>query len=127
MRDGTLKYCIDNVLTLSLQVIYNVNTLSHLLAMTTVQVRTDDKLKKDVQSVLKELGIDMSSAINMYFHQIVLKQGIPFPLRTVNGFTLEQEAQIIKETEEALKYGKRYDSVEELHRDILENNDEDEI
>ena len=94
--------------------------------MTTVQVRTDDDLKAEVQKVLRELGLDMSSAINMYFRQIVLKQGIPFPLRTVNGFTPEQEAQMIRETEEALKYGKSYDSVEELHRDILKNEDEDE-
>jgi len=92
--------------------------------MTTVQVRTDDNLKKEVQSVLKELGLDMSSAINMYFRQIVLKQGIPFPLRTVNGFTPEQERRMIKETEEAIKYGKQYDSAEELHKAILEGTDE---
>lgn len=115
----TLKYCIDNVLTLSLHLIYNINIFPTQQLMTTVQVRTDDKLKKEVQSVLKELGLDMSSAINMYFRQIVILQGIPFKLRTVNGFTPEQERKMIRETEEAIKYGKRYDSVDEMVDDIL--------
>ncbi|MCF7844573.1 MAG: type II toxin-antitoxin system RelB/DinJ family antitoxin [Kiritimatiellales bacterium] len=95
--------------------------------MTTIQIRTDNDLKKQAQAILKDLGLDLSSAINLYLHQIIIKEGIPFEIRTENGFTLEQEAQMIRETEEALKYGKSYDSVEEMHRDILENDDEDEV
>ena len=87
--------------------------------MALVQVRTDDHLKKQAQKVLKQLGLDLSSAVNMYLYQIVATESIPFPIRTVNGFTPEQEQKMLQETEEALKHGKRYDSVEELHRDIL--------
>jgi DNA-damage-inducible protein J len=87
--------------------------------MATIQVRTDDNLKKKAQDVLKEIGLDLSSAINVYLRQIVLTGSIPFQIRTVNGFTPEQEEQMIRETEEALRSGKSYDSAEELHTDIL--------
>ena len=95
--------------------------------MATIQIRTDEKLKKKAQAILKELGLDLSSAINLYLYQIIIQEGIPFEIRTENGFTLEQERAILKETEEALKHGKSYDSAEELHRNILENTDEDEV
>ncbi|HAI98807.1 TPA: type II toxin-antitoxin system antitoxin, RelB/DinJ family [Candidatus Peribacteria bacterium] len=87
--------------------------------MTAIQVRTDNKLKKDAQKVLESIGLDMSSAIKLYLHQIVITQGIPFPLRTVNGFTVEQERRMIREGEEALKHGKRYRSVKAMVDDIL--------
>ena len=87
--------------------------------MSTIQVRTDGTLKKQAQNVLKKIGLDMSSAINVYLRQIVLTGSIPFPIRTVNGFTPAQERRLLRESREALKYGKRYDSVDEMFRDIL--------
>lgn len=86
---------------------------------TTIQVRMNPKLKKDVQKVLDAIGLDMSGAIHIYFRQITVMQGIPFPLRTVNGFTLEQEREILREEAWAMKYGKRYTSAKEMHEDIL--------
>ena len=38
---------------------------------------------------------------------------------TVNGFTPEYEERMIKEGDYAIKYGKSYNSIEELHNDIL--------
>ncbi len=51
--------------------------------MTTIQIRTDEKTKKAVQKILKKLGLDLSTAINMYLAQIVKYQGIPFPIRLI--------------------------------------------
>ncbi|AMO58750.1 type II toxin-antitoxin system RelB/DinJ family antitoxin [Endozoicomonas montiporae] len=45
---------------------------------TTVRARIDETLKEDAEAVLKELGISTSQAINIYFSQIVLRQGLPF-------------------------------------------------
>lgn len=87
--------------------------------MAAIQVRTGNKLKKQVQKVLESIGLDMSGAIKLYLHQIVITQGIPFPLRTINGYTVEQEQRMIREGEEALKHGKRYRSVDAMFRDIL--------
>jgi|GEM_PF-366444 DNA-damage-inducible protein J len=87
--------------------------------MATIQVRIDEKPKKDLQKILRQIGLDVSSAIKLFIHQVIITESIPFPIRTENGFTPEQEREMIREEEEALKYGKRYSSAEELHRAIL--------
>lgn len=85
--------------------------------MSTIQVRIDEKTKKSAQKVLNEIGLDMSSAVKIYFKQIILNKGIPFRILTENGFTPEQETEILKASEEAKK-GKNlagpFDSAEEL-------------
>lgn len=43
-----------------------------------INVNVDTKLKSDANAVLKELGLNMSSAINMFLVQVVKKNGIPF-------------------------------------------------
>lgn len=48
-----------------------------------INVNVDAKLKKDANAILKELGLNMSSAINMFLVQVVKKNGIPFEI--VNG------------------------------------------
>ena len=87
--------------------------------MATIHVRTPEVLKRDVKKVLDKLGLDFSTAINMYFHQIRLTESIPFPLRTTNGFTPEQERTMLKEMKEARTHGKSYRSVDAMFRDIL--------
>ena len=45
---------------------------------TTLNVRVDAELKKDVESCLDEMGLNMSTAITMYLKQIVKLRAIPF-------------------------------------------------
>lgn len=87
--------------------------------MTTIQIRTQEKTKKNVQKILAELGLDMSTAINMYLVQIEKVGGIPFPILTENGMTPEAEDLILKEAEWARKHGKSYSSARELHDAIM--------
>lgn len=69
--------------------------------MATIQVRIDEKTKKSAKKVLDKIGMDMSSAVKIYFKHIVITQGIPFKLLTENGLTVEQEREILKASEEA--------------------------
>ncbi len=87
--------------------------------MTTIQVRTDEKTKKAAQRMLKKLGMDLSTAINMYLVQIILHKGIPFSIVTENGFTPQEEEKILKELAWTKKHGKRYSSTKEMFKDIL--------
>ncbi len=43
-----------------------------------VHVRVNEELKNNVKDILKDLGLSMAYAINMYLKQIELKRGIPF-------------------------------------------------
>ncbi len=47
---------------------------------TTVRARIDEDLKKDAELVLKQLGLNTSQAINLFFSQIVLQRGLPFQI-----------------------------------------------
>lgn len=86
---------------------------------TTIQIRTKPSVKKGAQKILADLGLDLSTAINMYLVQVIRHKGVPFQLRTENGMTPEAESAILAELEWVKKYGKRYSSAEEMHRDIL--------
>lgn len=89
-----------------------------MVCMSTIQVRTNDKTKRKAQKILKNLGLDLSSAINVYLVQIVVYGGIPFPILTENGMTPQYEQQLLKEIEEAKK-GKGYRTARELHEAIM--------
>ena len=44
----------------------------------TLNLRINPSLKADVDIILSRLGIPMSTAVDMFFNQIVLVGGIPF-------------------------------------------------
>ncbi len=46
----------------------------------TMNLRVNPIAKQRAESVLKQLGIPMSTAIDMYLNQIALVGGIPFPI-----------------------------------------------
>ena len=46
-----------------------------------VYVRIDSGLKDHAEVILSQLGISPSSAIQMFYSQIILQQGMPFDLR----------------------------------------------
>ena len=80
---------------------------------TTINVRTEVATKKAAQLVFRKMGLDLSTGVNMYLARVAQDKAMPFVARTVNGFTPEFEARIIRETAYAEKYGKRYKTVEE--------------
>ena len=50
------------------------------MATTNINIRTDSELKTKAQSILADLGFDMSTAINVFLNQVVYKQAIPFEI-----------------------------------------------
>lgn len=55
----------------------------------TVRARVEPSLKLEVESVLSNLGLSMSEAIELYLYQIKLRHGIPFDIKMPNETTLE--------------------------------------
>ena len=54
------------------------------MAATHINIRTDSELKAKAQSVLSDLGLDMSTAINIFLNQIVYREAIPFEITKLN-------------------------------------------
>lgn len=79
----------------------------------TVRARVEPELKLEVESVLSELGLSVSEAIELYLHQIKLVHGIPFDIRLPNATTQET----FKKTDEGseLNY---YDDSKDLFKKL---------
>ena len=89
----------------------------------TIQVRLDQKTKRQAKKTLNKMGFDMSSAVKVFLRNVVITQSIPFEIRTENGFTPTQEKQITKESKAAIKKSKGFLTAEELHGNILNKKD----
>jgi DNA-damage-inducible protein J len=50
----------------------------------------DRGLKEEVSEVIKEIGLDFSMAVNIYFRQIAQKKKIPFELSAKRYYTPEE-------------------------------------
>lgn len=92
--------------------------------MATINIRTDEKLKKDAGKIFRELGLDMSGAVKLFLSQVVITKTVPFKLRTVNGMTYEDEQEILETSAQLrkdLKAGKikAFGTAEKLTKDIL--------
>ncbi|MBI5155880.1 type II toxin-antitoxin system RelB/DinJ family antitoxin [Candidatus Peregrinibacteria bacterium] len=62
----------------------------------TIHIRVTAKLKKAAQKVAEANGLDLSSAIRMYLTFMEVRGTIPVPRLTVNGFTEEEEQELLK-------------------------------
>ena len=60
--------------------------------MKTLQVRLPDELREEADSVLNEIGMDMSTAIRVYLKKIVQNRAIPFSLEAGAPFVVEEVA-----------------------------------
>ena len=80
---------------------------------TTVQARIDPLLKQDAEKVLAKIGLNSTAAINMFYSQIKLHQGLPFDARIPNQETREA----IEEAHTGKKL-KKYASAKEMFEDL---------
>ena len=88
-------------------------------------VRLDAQLKKDAEQLFNDLGMTLSGAINIFLHQAIEQQGLPFQVKKSrpNRETLAAMKEAIELAKDP--NAKTYSSVEELRKD-LEADDEDE-
>jgi addiction module RelB/DinJ family antitoxin len=50
-----------------------------------INVRTTPEVKKKVDKILKQLGITQTEAVNIFLNQIILYNGLPFPVKIPNS------------------------------------------
>lgn len=86
------------------------------MSMTTATIRMDSELKTQLQKLMSELGLDMSTFFVMSAKQAVREQGIPFKITmdVPNAETLKA----IQDAENGIGLSKGFNSVEELMEDL---------
>jgi DNA-damage-inducible protein J len=86
-----------------------------------IQIRIDAKTKNEAKKILEDLGMDMSSAIKIFFRQVINTKNFPCELRDVNGFTM-RNAEIMRESiKEAESAGKSFKNGSALIKDALKD------
>ena len=89
------------------------------MATVNMSIRMDKELKKQADAMLSDMGLNMTTAMNMFLRQVVRQGRIPFEIATdiPNAETLSA----IKEMDDILSGkipAKRYSSTEELFEDL---------
>ena len=54
-----------------------------------IRARTEPDLKLEVEKIFKQLGLNSTEAINLFYEQIRLHKGLPFEIKIPNEETLE--------------------------------------
>ncbi len=49
-----------------------------------VNIRMDEDIKRQTENLLADMGLNMTTAVNIYFRQILRTGGIPFEITTRN-------------------------------------------
>lgn len=62
--------------------------------MATVNIRVDDTLKKQAETLFSDLGMNMTTAVNVFLTQAVRTGGIPFELKTDPFWSRENQEHI---------------------------------
>lgn len=67
--------------------------------MAQINIRIDDKLKEKAEILFDELGLNMSTAFNIFIRQALRQGGIPFEITTqVDPFYSETNMKVIKKS-----------------------------
>jgi DNA-damage-inducible protein J len=82
-----------------------------------INARVDKNLKAKAEKVLKDVGVNTTDLVEMTLHQVVLQQGVPFPVRRPNKETLRAIRDL-----RAGKGVRHSGSTEELFNEILGKN-----
>jgi DNA-damage-inducible protein J len=54
-----------------------------------IRARTEPGLKERAESILRQLGLSPSAAINMFYRQIVIRRSLPFDVALPNPTTVK--------------------------------------
>ncbi len=84
--------------------------------MANISIRVPDEIKKQAADVFSDLGMDMSTAINMFLRQSIRLNGLPF--RPSNDpFYSDSNVEALQQSVQQLKNGKTVmKTMEELEK-----------
>lgn len=85
-----------------------------------INIQVDSETKKEATAILNDLGLSMSTAINLFLRQIIKTDGLPFEVK--NPKPSRQLIKALKEAEEMINNPDKYPSYsnrEELKKALL--------
>ncbi len=86
-----------------------------------INIQVDSQTKKEATNILNDLGLSMSTAINLFLRQVIKTDGLPFEVK--NHKPSREMRKALKEAADMIQNPDRYKEyrdVDELIKDILD-------
>ncbi|HEW8069200.1 TPA: type II toxin-antitoxin system RelB/DinJ family antitoxin [Streptococcus pneumoniae] len=80
-----------------------------------MSIRMDSEVKEQAQQVFSNLGMDMTTAINIFLRQAIQYQGLPFDVRLDENRKL---LQVLTDLDQNRNMSQSFESVSDLMEDL---------
>lgn len=89
------------------------------MATSLVQVRVDEKLKDEVSEIYENFGIDLPTAIRIFFKKTVSVKGLPFDLRVSDSIEVASRWKVYENSRKVIQENNVPEmSLEEINAEI---------
>lgn len=84
---------------------------------TVVNFKTQKTIKDKAAKAFSKVGLDMSSALNLFLYNVTLKKSLYLNMVTENGYTVAEEMEMIADLHD-VKNHKTYKNTKEMFADL---------
>lgn len=85
------------------------------MSKTSMSIRLDSEIKEQAQQVFNNLGMDMTTAINIFLRQAIQYQGLPFDVRLDENRKL---LEVLTDLNQNRNMSQSFESVSDLMEDL---------
>lgn len=85
------------------------------MSKTSMSIRLDSEVKEQAQQVFNNLGMDMTTAINIFLRQAIQYQGLPFDVRLDESRKL---LEVLTDLDQNRNMSQSFESVSDLMEDL---------
>ncbi|CAM3631447.1 DNA-damage-inducibile protein [Streptococcus sanguinis SK1 = NCTC 7863] len=85
------------------------------MSKTSMSIRLDSEVKEQAQQVFNSLGMDMTTAINIFLRQAIQYQGLPFDVRLDESRKL---MEVLADLDQNRNMSQSFVSVSDLMEDL---------
>jgi DNA-damage-inducible protein J len=78
----------------------------------TARALIEPAVKREAESILKEIGLSVSNSVELFYRQVVAQRGLPFELQVPN----EKTMRAIRSSRSGK--GRSFSAAEELFKDL---------
>ena len=81
-----------------------------------LHIRIEPSVKQRAEETLKDLGLSITEAINVFLNQVILNDGIPFEIRKPRYN--KETIQAMEDTKNGKNLSKTFDNVNEMFEEL---------
>ena len=85
------------------------------MSKTSMSIRLDSEVKEQAQQVFNNLGMDMTTAINIFLRQALQYQGLPFDVRLDESRNL---LEVLTDLDQNRNMSQSFESISDLMEDL---------